>query len=314
MSHGHLIFMPNMKSTQNRKIERIATLAVTTTLVVLVGCNGVAPDDKGLGFKHAAQEKLFFNRMPWSEKFGQDEPVPYPNPVKVASTWTPDTLVQTGRTPTRGFGGRIFFYDEKSRAVPVDGTLIVHGFDDGAETEEGRVKRFEFTPEQFTRHFSQTDLGASYSVWIPWDAIGGTQRRISLVTSFRTVDGKTVQGVPATVLLPGASTESKLDVKTARLSPEYKNYLDAAKSGATTTSGLTTTTIARRTRPTRSASERAAPAGLAKRTPQPADLTVSDQQTPSAELSIGRRPARPMPLPTVLPASAELHAIPNRTR
>ena len=81
----------------------------------------------------------------------------------------------------RGFGGRFFFYDEKSRPVPVDGTLIVHGFDDTADTPEDRVKRFEFTPEQFTRHFSQTDLGASYSVWVPWDAIGGDQRRISLV-------------------------------------------------------------------------------------------------------------------------------------
>ncbi len=78
-----------------------------------------------------------------------------------------------------------------------------------SQTEpEGSVKRFEFTPEQFTRHFSQTDLGASYSVWIPWDAIGGEQRRISLVASFKTVEGKLVQGIPATILLPGSSTEA----------------------------------------------------------------------------------------------------------
>jgi hypothetical protein len=305
MQHGHLMIKLNMKSMQRYRIERFAALALATTLLVLAGCNAVAPDEKGLSFKHAAQEKSFFDRMPWGEKFGQDQPDPYPDPVKVATTWTPDTLVQTGRTPTRGFGGRIFFYDEKSRAVPVEGTLIVHGFDDGAETQEGRVKRFEFTPEQFTRHFSQTDLGASYSVWVPWDAIGGTQRRISLVTSFRTQDGKTVQGVPATVLLPGASTESKLDMKVSRLSPEYNNYLEATKSAASKTTGLTTTTIARRTRPSRSKINRT-PQSLAKRTLKPADLTVSDPQTPFAELGMVSRPTQPKPLPTVLPVSAQV--------
>ena len=87
-------------------------------------------------------------------------------------------MVETGRTPTRGFGGRVLFYDEKSRPVPVEGSLMVHGFDDSSEDPEEGVNRFAFTSEQFTRHFSQSDLGASYSIWIPWDAIGGDQKRV----------------------------------------------------------------------------------------------------------------------------------------
>ena len=224
------------------KMPNLARLVALTMFVVGLtvtsGCNALSESAAA-----KSNKKSFFDRMPWSN---QDEPPePYPNPVKVAATWTPDTLVQTGRTPTRGFGGRVFFYDEKSRPVPVDGTLVIHGFDDGADSQEKRVKRFEFTPEQFTRHFSQSDLGASYSVWIPWDAIGGPQRRISLVTSFRTSQGQTVQGVPVTVLLPGISKETKQQAEVAKRSPQYQRYLEAARNATVPTTGLTTTTIAR---------------------------------------------------------------------
>jgi len=205
--------------------------------------------------------KSFSERMFWNKK--KDEVLePYPNPVKMAVTWTPDTLMQTGRTTTRGFGGRIFFYDEKSRAVPVEGTLIVHGFDENTSNPETAVKRYEFTPEQFTRHFSTTDLGASYSVWIPWDAVGGEPSRISLVASFKPVapkagtlkaNGKTpeppklVQGIPAMVMLPGVKSEmSQIAESRDYLSPQFKAYQQASTGINTRKSGLTTTTIKRR--------------------------------------------------------------------
>ncbi len=208
--------------------EQLAALVAATMFVASMGCSTLTPNQKSPGQTENSKGKSLLDQMPWRKQDADAEP--YPNPAKIATTWTPDTLVQTGRTPTRGFGGRVFFYDEKSRAVPVNGTLIVHGFDDAADSQQARVKRFEFTPEQFTRHFSQTDLGASYSIWIPWDAIGGEQKRVSLVTSFRTGDGKLVQGVPATVLLPGASTESSIDVKITRLSPQYNRYLQAMRA------------------------------------------------------------------------------------
>ncbi|TWU57752.1 hypothetical protein Poly59_06610 [Rubripirellula reticaptiva] len=195
--------------------------------------------------KTSKASKSMFDRLPFVGDKSDKTPDPYPNPVKMAATWAPDTLVQTGRTPTRGFGGRVFFYDEKSRPVPVDGTLVVHGFDDTVEAAEKDAKRFEFTPEQFKRHFSQTDLGASYSVWIPWDAIGGAQRRVSLVASFKTAEGHTIQGIPATVQLPGVKTAKTAEQELASLSPQYRQFRDAADGNAPK-SGLTTTTIARR--------------------------------------------------------------------
>lgn len=217
------------------------TPALAIALAITTGCITVGPDGKRV----SKPKKSLSELMPWSKKDEADEP--YPTPSKVAATWTPDTLVQTARTPTRGFGGRVFFYDEKSRPVPVNGTLVVHGFDERSETKEGSTKRFEFTPEQLTRHYSQCDLGASYSIWVPWDAVGGEARRISLVASFKTEEGHTVQGVPAIVMLPGIESEaSKIATAETKLSPQYIEYRDAQASVSSPSSGLTTTTIKRR--------------------------------------------------------------------
>ena len=188
----------------------------------LTGCSIVKPSPH--------DHRTFTQRLPLIGEPAPPEPdEPYPFPAKIAATWTPDTLVQTGRTPTRGFGGRIFFYDEKSRVVPVDGTLVIHGYDDSNGLDPKRsTKRFEFTPEQLTNHFGQTDLGASYSVWIPWDAVGGEQKRISLVASFRTEDGHLVQGVPAIVMLPGPGSKSgQTEIAVERLAPSFKDHQDA---------------------------------------------------------------------------------------
>lgn len=203
-----------------------------------VGCTGLI-GDKSTG-------KPLSKRMPWSKD--KDKPEPYPNPTRIAATWTPDTLVQTGRTPTRGFGGRLFFYDEKTKAVPVDGELTVHAFAESAQGETGEVKRYHFTAEQFTSHFSQTDIGASYSVWIPWDAVGGEQTRVSLVPSFRAANGRLVQGEQAIVALPGRRPTTE-NIATR---PNAATILQASRDQAK--SGLVTTTIPVRSTLSRSVS------------------------------------------------------------
>lgn len=221
------------------RVTRRQFAAAAASLMMLgpVGCSSVSKKDD-------SKKPSLLDRMPWASD--KDEAAePYPNPVKLAATWTPDTLVQMGRTPTRGFGGRIFFYDEKSRPVPVSGTLNVHGFDEKAKTPADAVKKFEFTPEQFTQHFSQTDLGASYSVWIPWDAVGSNRSSVTLVASFKTDLGKVVQGVPTTVVLPGPIDPAEQEL--ANKSEQYRAYEKAMSSNQSPTSGLTTTTIRRKT-------------------------------------------------------------------
>lgn len=141
---------------------------------------------------------------------------PYQKPDKLAAIWTHDILTMTGKPPTRGFGGRLYFYNPKSQAIPVEGELIVHGYEENriglqVQTEKTKAdKTFMFTAEQFTEHFSPSDLGASYSVWIPWDPADGMQKEITLIPTFKGKDGVILQGEPAKLILPGRKPEDPL--------------------------------------------------------------------------------------------------------
>lgn len=218
------------------KRNTVAGLLVLLPMLLLTGCAAWAPEETTKS-KGALETKTTSKwKLPWSKK--DEKPVPYPNPARMAVTWTPDTLVQSGRTPTRGFGGRLFFYDEKTRTVPVEGDLMIHAFAENPDGSMGEVKRYQFTSEQFTRHFSQSDLGASYSIWVPWDAVGGDQMKVSLVPSFKSTSGRVVQGETALVGLPGKRSETEA---IARKRPDPTELLMAERN--TAVSGMTTTTI-----------------------------------------------------------------------
>jgi hypothetical protein len=136
----------------------------------------------------------------------------YQIPQSMNVTWTHDVLTLAGKPPTRGFGGRFYFYNEKTQAIPVDGDLVVYGFDDtlkkhSAEDLSQADKRFRFTAEQFTTHFSEGQLGASYSVWIPWDEAYGDQKKIMLLPTFMTKDGRLIRGSASSLNLPGKAIE-----------------------------------------------------------------------------------------------------------
>lgn len=232
-------------SNNRRSTNALAVAVLAAGSIVAGGCTSptTREDAKIANF---FQTPEWMKKTPWS-KSTDEPPKPYPGPVKMASTWAPDVLVQTGKTPTRGFGGRLFFFDEKTKAVPVEGTLTVHGFEIDASGKDSQIKPFKFTPEQFTRHFSQSDFGASYSIWIPWDAAGGEEKRISLVATFETTGGKIVQGPPTTVVLPGTKTEQAEIAASNYLSSQYRQHQDAIAHHPTRPSGLVTTTIRRHT-------------------------------------------------------------------
>jgi hypothetical protein len=138
---------------------------------------------------------------------------PYQKPTKLAAIWTHDILTMSGKPPTRGFGGRFYFYNDKSQTIPVEGELVVHGYEEVriglyANAEKTKPdKTFMFTAEQFTEHFGSSDLGASYSIWIPWDAADGIQKEITLIPTFKGKDGTILQGEPAKLVLPGRKLE-----------------------------------------------------------------------------------------------------------
>lgn len=136
----------------------------------------------------------------------------YEAPSRLVTIWTPDILTQPGKPPTRGFGGRLYFYNSKSHAIPVEGQLLVYAYDDTPDEQSTEPDRkFAFTPDQFTKHFAKSDLGASYSIWLPWDAVGGEQKSISLVPVFTASSGQIVMGQQAMNVLPGTSNAATRD-------------------------------------------------------------------------------------------------------
>ena len=130
----------------------------------------------------------------------------YQEPASVAAIWSPDEMVMVGQPTQRGFGGRIYFYNDRSQAVPVEGDLLIHGYltTPGAEQEDVKAdKKYEFRAEQLASHFSPSEIGASYSVWVPWDDAGGFREEVTVIPTFKSKDGTVVQGAPARVFLPG---------------------------------------------------------------------------------------------------------------
>lgn len=169
-------------------------LALALLFLAAAGCKSPLPDVTG--------------SLPWIGDDKQDETI-YEQPAKIVVIWSPAMYTQPGQTPTRGFGGRIYFYNSKERAIPVDGQLVVYAFDDTLRqaARSAPDKRFVFPAKQFTKHFAPTELGASYSIWIPWDPVGSPQADISLLPIFTSKSGAVITGQQSRNLLPGPETQ-----------------------------------------------------------------------------------------------------------
>lgn len=145
-------------------------------------------------------------------KWKKEEPTVVPE--KLLAVWSDSVLHQPGMPGVRGFGGRIYFYQtEASEPVKVDGALAVYVFDaDELDPYNQKpLRKFAFTADQFKDHFSGSTLGPSYSVWLPWDEVGGQARRLSLIARFEGREGGTVISDPVIKLLPGLTKSSTAD-------------------------------------------------------------------------------------------------------
>ncbi|MCS7238615.1 MAG: hypothetical protein NZ899_10155 [Thermoguttaceae bacterium] len=152
----------------------------------------------------ALAEKLAIP-LPW-----KNERKEYGIPDTIVAVWTYAVAHTPGQPPTRGFGGRImFFQDGRDKPIKVDGTLVVYAFEETNSQQEKIVpdRRYVFSPEDLARCYSESRLGHSYSVWIPWDEAGGAQRTVSLIVCFTARGGKTVVSQQSKMMLPGPRKE-----------------------------------------------------------------------------------------------------------
>ena len=99
----------------------------------------------------------------------------------------------------------VFLDGELDDPVRVDGQLVIDANDetDRASHETHPTRRYVFPREQFARHESQSKLGPFYSVWMPWDEVGGSQKNLSLIARFEPHEGPLVLGEHTRHLLLG---------------------------------------------------------------------------------------------------------------
>src|SRR5687768_1742610 len=91
----------------NNKNVSLATLLTLS----LVGCQSITPPSSWNPFATSKVQ---------SSKYGV--------PARMAVMWSPAIYNQAGQVPTRGFGGRVYFYDAKNSAIPVEGQLVVYAY------------------------------------------------------------------------------------------------------------------------------------------------------------------------------------------
>lgn len=139
---------------------------------------------------------------PWSQTEAEPK-----LPARILTIWTDAVHHQSGQKAQRGFGGRVVFYAEANGdPIRVDGKLTIYVFPDEPGTD-GAVpeRKFVFGADELQRHYSKSSLGDSYSVWLPWDAVGGPSRQLTLIARFDGTAGGTVMSEPAKKMLPGVA-------------------------------------------------------------------------------------------------------------
>lgn len=127
-------------------------------------------------------------------------------PDQIVDVWTDDVLHQSGQPSKRGFGGRLMFYNRDSELpVKVDGALTVYLFDDQCEdpVRAEPVHKFIFPAETLEKHYSKSELGHSYSFWLPVEDVGGVEKKLTLIARFDPKAGGKVMTKPSAQFLPG---------------------------------------------------------------------------------------------------------------
>ena len=220
----------------------------------LLGCTAIAIALSTVGCETLTTDSAASKKKKKDSSWFSFKKKEYQNPQSLTVTWSDDILTLPGKAVTRGFGGRFYFYNKKTQAIPVDGDLVVYGFDDTNKQQANddlsqATKCFRFTAEQLKTHFTEGELGASYSVWTPWDKAYGAPKKIMLIPTFVNKEGRVIRGAAASLNLPGSTqnepNETTIQQASASTTTLLPNPMLAQRTGGipSTTNGLRTTTI-----------------------------------------------------------------------
>lgn len=178
-----------MNRRNSRALRRRSACMTMLIVMMLAGCQGIPDVPRTV--------------LSWPKK--KTSP-PHGDVVKMVGTWKDTVAYRPGSPASRGFGGRIYFYDRENQPTKVEGQLVIYAYDETKSptgTRSRPDRRYVFSPEQLVGHYSEGVAGPSYSVWLPWDAIGGPPQQVTLVPTFRPQQGSVVVAEEARQMLSG---------------------------------------------------------------------------------------------------------------
>ena len=181
----------------------ILTLTALISLTSLCGCKTM--EFSGPNWINQEERPRLINPLSFGDK---EKEIPIGVAQKMAVIWKDTVMRKPGSPSTRGFGGRVYFYDSENKAIKVDGEMIVYGFDNKAAKSEAD-KKFVFKSSDLDAHYGKTDLGHSYSFWIPWDKNGNDRMAVTLIPIFKNSNGNIVKGGQTVNVLPGPAPKGK---------------------------------------------------------------------------------------------------------
>lgn len=190
------------------RLPNIARCVLAVGALAAAGCRAPSPgaeaaSDSSFGPLSGLKAPASLNPMQW----GADSDEPRRGaPDRIIATWINTVRHTPGEPAERGFGGRLYFYDRGPDPIAIDGRLVVYAFDESGRqpTDHKPTRRFVFPAEEFAKHLSKSEIGPSYSVWLPWGSVDGASTNISLIARFEPAGGGgLVVSDQATQRLPG---------------------------------------------------------------------------------------------------------------
>jgi hypothetical protein len=194
----------------NSTLQKAVCFALVVLTLAGVGCSNPWKTPKMFSLD---------NTWPFRDKDAPQEGVP----VRMVGMWTDTVYTQAGQKPQRGFGGRIMFYEKAEKnPIIVDGQLVVYAFDETKRdpADNKPTRRYVFPADQMPVHMSKSEMGTSYSFWLPWDEAGGPKTEVSLICRFEPTAGGVISSEQTRHMLPGTERVAAADGKQKLQVPE----------------------------------------------------------------------------------------------
>jgi hypothetical protein len=161
------------------------------------------------------------------------------SPDKIMAVWTDAVKTEPGKPGERGFGGRVFFYDDQGKTMKAKGEVSIYLFDDDRSLDEAQVpeKKYVFPADTLELRYSKCSLGHSYNFWVPVGPVNGPNRKLSLVTKIELEQGGSVVSGVTRKILPGSGYNpppGKPAAETALSPPSATNRKSENRAASTT--------------------------------------------------------------------------------